>query len=75
MHGAGDTVKIVTFVLNYQLFRTKVKLFIQNSLSLCTCTKQQQQQNKIVADLTNHGNAHFGRTQQPTNNLLALESN
>jgi hypothetical protein len=28
--------------------------------------------NKIVAHPTNHGNAHFGTTQQPTNNPAAL---
>jgi hypothetical protein len=28
--------------------------------------------NKIVAHPTNHGNTHFGPTQQPTNNLGAL---
>jgi hypothetical protein len=28
--------------------------------------------NKIVAHLTNHGNAHFGPTQQPTNNQAAF---
>jgi hypothetical protein len=27
--------------------------------------------NKIVAHPTNHGNAHFGPTQQPTNNIAA----
>jgi hypothetical protein len=26
---------------------------------------------KIVAHLTGHGNAHFGPTQQPTNNIAA----
>jgi hypothetical protein len=28
--------------------------------------------NKIVAHRTDHGNAHFGPTQQPTNNTAAL---
>jgi hypothetical protein len=28
--------------------------------------------NKIIAHPTGHGNAHFGRTQQPTNNTAAL---
>jgi hypothetical protein len=28
--------------------------------------------NKIVAHPTNHGNARFGPTQQPTNNTVAL---
>jgi hypothetical protein len=27
--------------------------------------------NKIVAHPTDHGNAHFGPTQQPTNNIAA----
>jgi hypothetical protein len=28
--------------------------------------------NKIVPHPTDHGNAHFGPTQQPTNNTVAL---
>jgi hypothetical protein len=32
----------------------------------------EQQQQKIVAHPTDHGNAHFGPTQQPTNNTAAL---
>jgi hypothetical protein len=69
--GAGDAVKIVTFVLNCQLFRTKVQLFIQNSLPRMRAPNNNNE-NKIVAHPTGHGNAHFGPTQQPTNNLSAL---
>jgi hypothetical protein len=45
MCGAGDAVKIGTFVPNCQLFRTKVQLFIQSSLPRAR-TKQKQQQQK-----------------------------
>jgi hypothetical protein len=69
--GAGDAVKIVPFVLNCQLFRTKVQLSIQNSLPRARAPNNNNK-NKIVAHPTNHGNAHFGPTQQPTNNLAAL---
>jgi hypothetical protein len=69
MSGAGDARKIVTFVPNCQLFRTKVQLFIQNSLPRAPAPNNN---NKIVAHLTNHGNAHFSPIQQPTNNLAAL---
>jgi hypothetical protein len=48
MCGAGDAQKIVTFVPNCQLFRTKVQLFIQNSLPRARApnnnNRQQQQQ-------------------------------
>jgi hypothetical protein len=71
MCGAGDAIKIVTFVLNCQLFGTKVQLFIQNSLP-CARAANNKNKNKIVAHRTNHGNAHFGPIQQPTNNLAAL---
>jgi signal transduction protein with GAF and PtsI domain len=47
---AGDARKIVTFVPNCQLFRTKVQLFIQNSLPRARAhTKQQQQQQQQSA--------------------------
>jgi hypothetical protein len=44
MCGAGDAVKIVTFFLNCQLFKTKVQLFTQNSLPCghASNTKQQK---------------------------------
>jgi hypothetical protein len=46
MCGAGDAVKIVTFVLNCQLFRTKVQLFTQSSLPrACPSNNKQQKQN------------------------------
>jgi hypothetical protein len=44
MCGAGDAIKIVTFVLNCQLFRTKVQLFIQNSLPCARARSKQQEQ-------------------------------
>jgi hypothetical protein len=69
MCGAGDARKIVIFVPNYQPFRTKVQLFIQNSLPR---SRTPNNNNKIVAHPTNHGKAHFGPIQQPTNNLAAL---
>jgi hypothetical protein len=69
MCGAGDAVKIVSFVLNCQLFRTKVQLFIQNSLPRARAPNNN---NKIASHPTVHGNAHFGPTQQSTNNLAAL---
>jgi hypothetical protein len=75
MCGAGDAVKIVTFVLNCQLFRTKVQLFIQNSLPRARApndNNKNKNKNKIVAHPTDHGNAHFGPTQQLTKNLAAL---
>jgi hypothetical protein len=73
MCGAGDAVKIVTFVLNCQLFRTKVQLFIQNSLPRARAPNDNNKnKNKIVAHPTDHGNAHFGPTQQLTKNLAAL---
>jgi hypothetical protein len=51
MCGAGDARKIVTFVPNCQLFRTKVQLFIQKFTSSCARTKQQQQkQNRCASD-------------------------
>jgi phage/plasmid primase-like uncharacterized protein len=71
MCGAGDAVRIVTFVLNCQLFRTKVQLFIQNSLPRARAPNNTNK-NKIVAHRAHHGNAHFDPTQQPTNNLAAL---
>jgi hypothetical protein len=75
MCGAGEAIKIVTFVPNCQLFRTKVQLFIQNSLPRVHTpnnNNNNNNNNKIVAHPTNHGNAHFGPMQQPTNNLAAL---
>jgi hypothetical protein len=71
MCGAGDARKILFFVPNCQLFRTKVQLFIQNSRPPAR-TPNNNNKNKIVAHPTNHGDAHFGPTQQPTNNLGAL---
>jgi hypothetical protein len=71
MCGAGDARKIVSFVPTGQLFRTKVQLFIQNSLPLARAPNNNNK-NKIVAHPTNHGNAYFGPTQQPINNLGAL---
>jgi hypothetical protein len=71
MCGAGDAIKIVTFVPNCQLFRTKVQLVIQNSLPRASAPNNNNK-NKIVAHPTNHGNAHFGPIQQPTSNLAAL---
>jgi hypothetical protein len=71
MCGGGDARKMVSFVPNCQLFRTKVQLFIQNSLPSARAPNNNNK-NKIVARPTNHGNAHFGPTQQPTNNLAAL---
>jgi hypothetical protein len=71
MCGAGDARKIVTFFPNCQLFRTKVQLFIQNSLPRVRAPNNNNK-NKIVAHPANHGNAHFGPMQQPTNNLAAL---
>jgi hypothetical protein len=70
MCGAEDAIKIVTFVPNCQLFRTKVQLFIQNSLTRARASNNNNK-NKIVAHPTNRGNAHFGPIQQPTNNLAA----
>jgi hypothetical protein len=75
MCGAGDARKLVIFVPNCQLFRTKVQLFIQNSLPRARAPNninKNKNKNKIVAHPTNHGNAHFGPIQQPTNNLAAL---
>jgi hypothetical protein len=72
MCGAGDARKIVTFVPKFQLFRTKVQLFIQNSLPLARAPNNNNNKNKIVVHPTNLGNAHFGPIQQPTNNLAAL---
>jgi hypothetical protein len=64
MCGAGDARKIVTFVPNCQLFRTKVQLFIQDSLPRARAPNNN---NKIVAHPTNHGNAPFGQyNNQPT---------
>jgi hypothetical protein len=71
MCGAGDDIKIVTFVSNCQLFRTKVQFLIQNSLPSARAPDNNNK-NKIVAHPTNLGNAHFGPIQQPTNNLAAL---
>jgi hypothetical protein len=50
MCGAGDARKIVTFVPNCQLFRTKVKLFIQNSLPHARSKQQQQKQNRCASN-------------------------
>jgi phage/plasmid primase-like uncharacterized protein len=73
MCGTGDAVKIVTFVRNCQLFRTKVQLIIQNSLPRAHApNNNNKNKNKIVAHPTGHDNANFGPTQQPTNNLAAL---
>jgi hypothetical protein len=69
MCGGGDAVKIVTFVLNCQLFRTKVQLFTQNSLP---CARASNNKHEILAHSTTHCDAHFGPTQQPTNNPEAL---
>jgi hypothetical protein len=66
--GAGDAVKVVTFVLNCQLFRTKIQPFIQISLPGARASNTKQTKNQSVAHPTDHGNAHFSPTQQPTNN-------
>jgi hypothetical protein len=52
MRRAGDAVKIVTFVLNCQLFKTKVQLFIQNSLFLVRMhqTTTTTKQNRCASD-------------------------
>ena len=47
MCGAEDARKIVTFVPNCQLFRTKVQLFIQN---LARTKQQKQKQNCCASD-------------------------
>jgi hypothetical protein len=67
MCGAGDARKIVTFVPNCQLFsRTKVQLFIQNSLPRARAPNNNNK-NKIVAHPTNHGNAPLAQyNNQPT---------
>jgi hypothetical protein len=65
MCGAGDAVKIVTFVLNCQLFKTKVQLLFK--IHFLVRTHQ-----TTTTKTTGHGIAHFGPTQQPTNNLAAL---
>jgi hypothetical protein len=70
MCGAGDAAKIVSFVLNCQLFRTKVQLFTLNALPRARASNNNK--NEIVSHLTGHGDAHFGPTQQPTNNPEAL---
>jgi hypothetical protein len=70
MCGAGDARNLVIFVPNCQLFRTKVQLLIQSSLPRARAPNNNN--NKIVAHPTNHGNAHFVPIQQPTNNLAAL---
>ena len=72
MCGAGDAVKPDTFVLNCQLFRTKIQPFTQNSLPHARAHQTPNTKYKIVAHPTGHGNAHFGPTQQPTNNPEAL---
>jgi hypothetical protein len=42
MCGTGDAVKLVTFVLNCQLFRTKVHFFNSKFTSSCARFKQHQ---------------------------------
>jgi hypothetical protein len=69
MCGAGDAIKIFTFIWNCQLFRTKVQLFIQNSLPRA---RPSNKKNEIVAHPINHGEAHFGPAQKPTKNPEAL---
>jgi hypothetical protein len=71
MCGAGDAIKIVTFVPNCQLFRTNVQLFIQNSLPPVRAPNNNNK-NKTDVHPANHGNTHFGPTQQPASNLAAL---
>jgi hypothetical protein len=68
---SGRCKKNSHFCSELSLFRTKVQLFIQNSLPRACAPNNK---NKIVVHPTNHGNAHFGPIQQPTNNLAALAS-
>jgi hypothetical protein len=51
------------FVKNARANRSK------NASSLAD--RASNNKNKIVAHPTDHGNAHFGPTQQPTNNIAA----
>jgi hypothetical protein len=67
----GDARKPDIFILNGQLFRSKIQHFAQNSLQRA-CASNIKQQNKIVAHPADHGNIHFGLTQQPTSYPAAL---
>jgi hypothetical protein len=60
---APYAVKLVTFVLNCQLFRTKAQLFTQNSLPRARAHQTPNSKNEIVAHPTDHGDAHFGPTK------------
>jgi hypothetical protein len=68
---AVEALKPDIFVLNCQPFRTKLYHFAQNSLPRARI-KHQTTKNEIVVHPTDHGNAHLGPIQQPTNNPVAL---
>jgi hypothetical protein len=48
MCGAGDAVNPNTFVLNCQIFRTKMQPFIQNSLARARGSNTKQQKRKSL---------------------------
>jgi hypothetical protein len=56
-------------IVNY--LEQKFSFLFKNSLPRARAPNNNNK-NKIVAHPTNHGNAHFGPMQQPTNNLAAL---
>jgi hypothetical protein len=52
-------------------------IFAKNARANCSknasslADRVSNNKNKIFAHPTDHGNAHFGQTQQPTNNIAA----
>jgi hypothetical protein len=79
MCGAGDAVKLVTCVLNCQLFRTKVQLFTQNPLPRHAHIKQQTTKTKSFPTppamatliLTQHNNQPTIRGTSLTSKMIA----
>jgi hypothetical protein len=67
----GDARKPDIFILNGQLFRSKIQRFDQNALHPARASNIKQQ-NEIAEHPADHGNIHFGPAQQPTNNRAAL---
>jgi hypothetical protein len=58
-------------IQRWSSFSPKIAQIDQKTLPR-SCIRRSNKKNKIVAHPADHGDAHFGPTQQPTNNPAAL---
>jgi hypothetical protein len=67
----GDARKSDIFFLNGQLFRSKFTILVKIHF-IVRAHQTSSNKNEMVAHPADHGNTHFGPTQQPTYNTAAL---